>query len=85
MKSNRSGIGARIKVVAGGRSIYKHVNSGGTFGANPLRQTIGLGKAKRIDRLEVYWPTTKKTQVFKDIGINRGVTIVEGEAAVRAH
>ena len=49
VRSNRSAIGARIRaeVVENGRrrSIYKHVNSGGSFGANPLRQTIGLGEA----------------------------------------
>ncbi len=79
-QSNRSAIGARIRVVAGGRSIYKHVNSGGSFGANPLRQTIGLGKAKRIDRLEVYWPKTRKTQVFRNIAPDSFVTITEGES-----
>ena len=49
-QSNRSAIGARIRVQIEEngvtRSVYRHVNSGGSFGANPLRQTIGLGKAK---------------------------------------
>ena len=78
-QSNRSAIGARIRVVVGGRSIYKHVNSGGSFGANPLRQTIGLGKAKRIERLEVYWPKTRKTQVFRNVAPDSFVTITENE------
>ena len=60
-QSNRCAIGARIhlRVAEDGqpRSIYRHVNSGGTFGCNPLRQTIGVGKASRIDKLEIYWPT----------------------------
>jgi hypothetical protein len=46
VKSNRAAIGARIKVTvetAGRpRAIYKTVNSGGSFGANPLRQDLGL-------------------------------------------
>jgi hypothetical protein len=53
VQSNRSAIGARIRIeiteAGQKRSIYRHVNSGGSFGANPLRQEIGLGKAKTID------------------------------------
>ncbi len=61
VKSNRSAIGARIKVTAksrGGesRAIYRTVGSGGSFGASPLEQHIGLGKAGAIDSLEVRWP-----------------------------
>ena len=48
-RSNRSAIGARIRavIVEDGveRSVYRHVNSGGSFGCNPLRQSIGLGQA----------------------------------------
>ena len=83
VRSNRSAIGARIRVdiVEGGtrRSIYRHVNSGGSFGANPLRQTIGLGRASRIDRLEVFWPTTGITQAVSDLSVDRVIQIVEGE------
>jgi hypothetical protein len=78
-RSNRSAIGARIRVVAGGRSIYRHVNSGGSFGANPLRQSIGLGKAERVERMEIFWPTTGDTQVVEDLAVNRLVTVIEGE------
>ena len=81
-KSNRCAIGARIRAVftEGGkeRSVYRHVNSGGSFGANPLRQTIGIGKATKIDRLEVFWPTTGKTQTFEDVTPDRTVRITEG-------
>ena len=86
--SNRSAIGARIRVDViaenGGRqSIYKHVNSGGTFGANPLRQTIGIGKARTIERLEVHWPRTGKSQSFKDVPMNKAFEIVEGSSALK--
>ena len=82
--SNRSAIGARIRVevvdeTGRKRSIYRHVNSGGTFGANPLRQTIGLGKAARIERLEVFWPKTGKRQAFAKMPMDSAVEIVEGE------
>ena len=84
-RSNRSAIGARIRaeVVENGarRSVYRHVNSGGSFGANPLRQTIGLGSAARIERLEVFWPTTGETQSFTDVPVDRIIRIVEGETS----
>ncbi len=82
-QSNRSAIGARIRVVVseGGveRSIYKHVNTGGSFGGNPLRQTIGLGQAERIVRIEVWWPKTGVTQVVEAVPRDAVVRIVEGE------
>ncbi len=83
VRSNRSAIGARIhvKVIENGqsRSIYKHVNSGGSFGANPLRQTIGLGKASKIELLEVYWPTTGQTQSFRALSYDQMIEITEGQ------
>ena len=81
VQSNRSAIGARIhlKVLENGlpRSIYKHVNSGGTFGCNPLRQTIGLGKSKEVEQLEVIWPSTRLTQTFENVPCNQFIEIVE--------
>ena len=85
VRSNRSAIGARIRAVVVDedegvrRSIYRHVNSGGSFGGNPLRQTIGLGKASRIERLEVFWPTTGITQTFADLPVDLVIHIVEDE------
>ncbi len=85
VKSNRSAIGAKIKVVArtpaGERSIYKTVNSGGSFGANPLRQEIGLGDALAIERVEVFWPATGKTQTFTGIGMDKGYHFKEDASA----
>ena len=55
------------------------MNSGGSFGGNPLRQTIGLGSASRIERLDVFWPTTGITQTFADLPVDRVIHIIEGE------
>ncbi|MEM7351754.1 MAG: FG-GAP-like repeat-containing protein [Acidobacteriota bacterium] len=81
-RSNRSAIGARLHLVVGdgddARSLYRHVNSGATFGGNPLRRYFGLGPAKTIERLEVFWPTTGKTQTFTDLALNRTLRITEG-------
>ena len=87
-ESNRAAIGARIRVDVtrpdGSRSIYKLVNSGGTFGANSLqRQFVGLGNAEAIERLEIYWPRSDRTQTFEDIPLDRSVQIIEGHQRVR--
>ncbi len=82
VQSNRFGVGARIRaeITENGkpRTIYKHVNSGGSFGCNPLTQQVGLGTADRIDTLEIYWPTTDQTQRFADVAVNRAIEITEG-------
>jgi hypothetical protein len=86
-KSNRSAIGARIQIDIEDdgqtRSIYKWVNSGGSFGANPLRREIGLGQATKISKLKVYWPTTDKTQEFDDVPIDSSFEVVEGEDGLK--
>jgi ASPIC and UnbV len=85
VRSNRSAIGARIRIEIDEngvrRSVYKHVNSGGTFGANPLRQTIGLGTAPVVRVLEVFWPTTGVTQTWTNVRADQAIQIVEGEAS----
>lgn len=85
-ETNRSAIGARLRAVftedGDERSVYRHVNSGGSFGANPLRQTIGIGKATKVDRLEIFWPTTGKTQTFSSLIADRHLLITEGSAEI---
>ena len=82
-RSNRCAIGARIRLVLkeesppGERSVYRHVNSGGSFGANPLRQTIGIGQADIIDRIEIWWPASGITQQFQNVAANRMIRITE--------
>ncbi len=82
VESNRFGIGARIRcdVVEDGqtRSIFKWVNSGASFGCNPLRQEIGLGKSARVAHLEVYWPVSDTRQTFDDVPGDTGIEITEG-------
>ncbi len=82
-ESNRSAIGARIRVDlvdpdGAPRSIYRRVNGGGSFGGNPLRQTIGLGRPAGIERVTVYWPATDVSQTFGGVEANRLYRIVEG-------
>jgi hypothetical protein len=79
-KTNRAAIGARIKVVTAGENpltVYRWVSSGSSFGANPLEQAIGLGKADRIAMLEVYWPTSGTTQTFRDLPVDQFIEVTE--------
>jgi hypothetical protein len=81
-KTNRAAIGARIKVTvenkgAGIRSIYRSVNSGGSFGSSPLEQHIGLGKSAKILEIDVDWPTSKTHQSFKNVAANQFLQITE--------
>jgi hypothetical protein len=82
VESNRFGVGSRIRVDVDEdgktRSIYRWVNSGGSFGCNSLRQQIGVGKATRVKRLEVFWPKSNETQVFDDLPTNGIARVTEG-------
>ena len=83
--TNRRAIGARIKVTVEGkggtRAIHRVVSSGGSFGANPLRQEIGLGDAARVTSVEILWPVTGKTQKIDGLKPNAFYRIREGDAA----
>ena len=72
VKTNKAAIGARIKVTVENdgrpaRSIYRTVGSGGSFGASPLQQHIGLGKKAKIKDIEVWWPTSNTRQHFANV------------------
>jgi hypothetical protein len=79
-KTNRAAIGARIKAVTTGAeplTVHRHVSSGSSFGANPLEQHLGLGKADRVALLEITWPTSGTMQVFHNVAINQSLEITE--------
>jgi FG-GAP-like repeat/ASPIC and UnbV len=79
-QTNRAAFGARIKVVTGGQeplTIHRHVSSGSSFGANALQQTTGLGKADRVARLEIHWPTSGTTQVFTNVAADQAIEVTE--------
>jgi hypothetical protein len=82
VKTNRAAIGARIKLTVenegrGTRSIYRSVGSGGSFGASPLEQHIGLGKSARIVELEIWWPGSNTRQRVTGLGKNQSVEVTE--------
>lgn len=80
-QTNRSASGARIKIVTSSpdqQTFYHHVSSGSTFGANSLELNIGLGKAEKIDLLEIHWPSSQQTQRFQDLDVRQVLVIGEG-------
>ena len=85
VESNRSALGARIRVIVstatGERSIHRTVSTGGSFGANPLRKHIGLGDAESIKAIEIFWPTTGRTQRIPGVPMERFYKIKEGDPA----
>lgn len=80
-QANRAAVGARIKVRVSTqkrfRDIHYVVNSGGSFGASPMRAEIGLGKAESIDWVHIQWPGSGQ-QRFTTIEPNRYYHIIEG-------
>jgi hypothetical protein len=76
-RSNRSAIGARVRLVSGGRAQTREVMSGsGYYSQNDLRLHFGLGAANRVELLEVRWPSGSR-QKLSDIKANQVLTITE--------
>lgn len=84
VKCNKTAIGARIKVTFKengiARSVYHDVNSGGSFGANPLLQHIGIGSATEIESIEIKWPVSNTVQRFTQVRPNQNLKIKEGNS-----
>ncbi len=82
VESNRAGIGARIHVEVetptGVRAVYSTVGSGGSFGGSSLQQEIGLGDATRIRSVEIWWPTSGRRNVYRDVALDRIYDVREG-------
>jgi hypothetical protein len=82
VRENRAAMGTRVRVVieeAGvERSIWRVVGTGGSFGCNPLRMTIGIGKAERIVRVEAHWPRSGEVQTWTGIEPSSSYQLTEG-------
>ena len=90
VKSNRSGIGARLRCVtrvAGEDKPHQQIDevrSGGSYiSQNDLRVHFGLGKAEKIDLLEVRWPSGV-IDTLKDVKPNQLIFVKEGEGIARS-
>ena len=76
-KSNRDGIGAKIRVTAGGRKQYSHYSTASGYAsssAGPVH--FGLGKAAAVDEIEIRWPSGA-VQTLKNVTADQIVHVVE--------
>ena len=88
-KSNRSGIGARLRCVAQipgetkPHSQIDEVRSGGGYlSQSDLRVHFGIGKAEKVDLIEIKWPSGA-VDTLKDIKPNQVIYVKEGEGIIR--
>ena len=82
-KSNRDGVGARVKVIAGDLVLYDQRKGGMSYqSAQDPRLHFGLGQGSNVDLIEILWPsgsTTKLANIKADqiIAVKEAVGIVE--------
>jgi hypothetical protein len=82
-RSNRSAIGARVRVSASGRTQIDEVLSGsGYYSQNDLRLHFGLGTSEMADVVEVAWPSGGR-ESFRNIATDHLLVIRESEGIIR--
>ena len=75
--ANRSAIGTRVTLTAGGRTQSREVRSqSGYLSSGDPRLHFGLGDAKQIDRLDIWWPSGR-TQTLSNLSPNQILVIGE--------
>lgn len=78
VKANRSALGARVRVTAGGVTQSAEVRSGGSYlSQSDLRLHFGLGAAAVADKVEITWPGGARAQVETKVAADRVVKIRE--------
>jgi hypothetical protein len=83
-KSNRDAIGAVVRIYHGGETQMRTIRGGSSYlSQSELPLTVGVGKADRIDRLTVEWPSGA-TQEFKNISTAKAYELHENEALTDA-
>ena len=81
-RSNRDGIGARLRLVSGGLRQFREARFGGGYlSSNDPRLHFGLGRNGLVERLEVEWPSGKR-QVVTDLPADHLVTLDEERGVV---
>jgi hypothetical protein len=79
-QSNRSAIGARCTIEAGGRRQMAEVVSGGSYlSQNSFTLHFGLAKAEKLDKVEVRWPRGQ-VETWLNLPVNRTLELTEGSS-----
>jgi hypothetical protein len=78
VRSNRDGIGSRVKLTAGGLTQVDEAKGGMSYqAAHDPRLHFGLGSAARVDSIEIRWPSGQIDRLL-DVAADRVVTVREG-------
>src|SRR6267154_2330584 len=80
VKSNRDGIGTRIKLTGeSGLVQYNHVTTAGSFASSSDKRVhFGLGRDTRIKEIELRW-TSGRVQVLRNVKVDQILKITESE------
>ncbi len=69
--------GAKVRITAAGRTFERELSGGRSYlSASEPVLTVGLGDARRVDRLEVSWPSGRKLALLR-LEVNRGSRLTE--------
>lgn len=83
VKSNRTALGARVVVTAGGRPQAQAVLSQTSYYSHDdLRLHFGLGAAAKVEKVEIFWPSGA-VEVIRDVAADQLITVREGSGVVR--
>src|SRR5262245_24372608 len=81
-RSNRDGVGARLRLRAGDRWQTRVVATGsGYLSSSSRRQHFGLGEATRVDEVQIQWPAGTQ-QTLRDLRVDRQYLVVEQSAEI---
>ena len=76
-RSNRDGIGAKVRLVAGGVTQVREVKSGSSYASgSDMRLLFGLGENRHVEKITIVWQSGT-TQALESVSINQYLTIVE--------
>ena len=82
VRSNRDGIGAVIRVIAGPEKWWLALRSGSSYlSQSELVVTVGLGQRTQADQIEVNWPSGE-TEYLTNVAAGQTVTVREGKGIV---
>ncbi len=83
-RSNRSAIGARVKLIVNGHPQLDEVRSGGGYlSQNDLRLHFGVGPATQIDQVQIDWPSGVH-QVERNLPVDRVLALTEPDSHSKA-
>ena len=77
-QSNRNGLGAHVKLVAGGQTYARYYDGkSGYLSQSQMPLYFGLDQIGKIDSIEIIWPSGKKQTITKDLKINSQIVVKE--------